>query len=238
MLKAERSMIGGICCFCYNHLMKLLLTSAGNTNTSIEKSLLELLGKSPAESHLTFIPTAMHPEKGDKSWVVDDMQNFKKLGFKTFDVIDLAVVGEDIWKPSFEQADVLVFGGGNVKFLLEWMRKSGVEKVLPQLLTTKVYIGISAGSMITAAHISLTSSAILYYEETGNLDDMNGLGLVDFEIRPHLNSPWFSKVRLEYLENLKSSTKSPFYAIDDATAVQVVDGKIDVVSEGEWKLFE
>lgn len=218
--------------------MKLLLTSAGNTNKSIEKALLELLGKPVSESHITFIPTAMHPEKGDKNWVVEDMENFRKLGFETFDVIDLAVVGRDIWVPSFEQADILVFGGGNVKFLLDWIRKSGVEEILPALLTTKVYVGISAGSMITAKHISLTSSSILYYEETGNLEDMKGLGFVDYEIRPHLNSKWFPKVRLDYLDTLRKETNSPLYAIDDQTALQVVDGKTEIISEGEWKLFE
>jgi dipeptidase E len=30
----------------------------------------------------------------------------------------------------------------------------------------------------------------------------------------------------------------PAYAIDDETAVKVVDGTVEVVSEGRWKLFE
>jgi dipeptidase E len=28
------------------------------------------------------------------------------------------------------------------------------------------------------------------------------------------------------------------YAIDDQTAIRVVDGSVDVVSEGHWKLFD
>ena len=217
--------------------MRLLLTSSGNTNKSIEKALLDLLGQPFSEAHITFIPTAMHPEKGDKSWVVEDMNNFKKLGFISFDVIDLAVVSKDIWKPSFTQTDVLVFGGGNVKFLLECIDKSGVKGSLPEMLESKVYVGISAGSMVTAKQISLSSSDILYYEETGNIPETEGLGLIDFEIRPHLNSKWFPKVRLPYLEELAHETKRPFYAIDDATAVQVIDGKVEIITEGEWKKF-
>lgn len=38
--------------------MKLLLTSSGNTNKSIEKALLELLGKPFTKANLTFVPTA------------------------------------------------------------------------------------------------------------------------------------------------------------------------------------
>jgi dipeptidase E len=29
----------------------------------------------------------------------------------------------------------------------------------------------------------------------------------------------------------------PAYAIDDQTAIQVVDGSVEVVSEGQWKLL-
>jgi dipeptidase E len=218
--------------------MKLLLTSSGITNSSIEYSLIGLVEKSFGDAHVTFIPTAMHPESGDKSWVVDDMQNFKKLGFASFDVIDLAVVSRNIWLPSFQQADILVFGGWNVKFLIEWIEKSGVKEVLPELLKTKVYVGISAGSMVTATHISLSSSDILYYEETGNLPETAGLGFIDFEIRPHLNSKWFPKVRLPYLEELSKEARSSFYAIDDSTAIQLIDGEVTVITEGEWKKFD
>jgi len=217
--------------------VKLLLTSSGKTNKSIEKALLKLLGKPFSKSHITFIPTAANVEKGDKTWLVDDMNNFRKLGFSTFDVIDISAVPKSIWLPSFEKADVLVFGGGNVYHLLSWMKKSGLAKLLPRLLENKVYVGISAGSMVTAENISLTASDILYYEDTGKIKNTKGLGLVDFEIRPHLNSKWFTKVNLPNLENLAKETPNAFYAIDDDTAISLVDNKIEVVSEGKWKKF-
>ncbi len=217
--------------------MKLLLTSSGITNKSIENALLELAGKPFGELHLTFVPTAANIEKGDKSWLVDDMNNFRKLNFASFDIIDISAVSKDIWLPSFQKADVLVFGGGNVYYLLKWLKKSGVEDILPGLLKTKVYVGISAGSMVTAKNFSLSRSNILYYEETKTLKNTKGLGFVDFEIRPHLNSEWFPKVRIPYLEKLAKETSNTFYVIDDNTAVKVVDKKISVVSEGKWKKF-
>ncbi|MBO0745749.1 MAG: hypothetical protein J2P43_12075, partial [Candidatus Dormibacteraeota bacterium] len=30
----------------------------------------------------------------------------------------------------------------------------------------------------------------------------------------------------------------PAYAIDDETAIKVVDGSVEVVSEGHWRLFD
>lgn len=217
--------------------MKLLLTSSGITNESIKKALLKLVGNPFNKLNLTFIPTAANIEEGDKSWLVEDMYNFKKLGFASFDVMDISAVSKDIWLPSFETADVLVFGGGNVNYLLDWMKKSGLKEMLPELLKAKVYVGISAGSMVTARNISLSSASILYYEQAGELKNTRGLGFVDFEIRPHLNSKGFPKVRLDYLQKLTEKTPSAFYAIDDSTAIKVVDNQINVVSEGQWKKF-
>lgn len=215
--------------------MKLLLTSSGITNTSLEQALGKLLGKPYNEATLTFIPTAANGEKGDKTWLVNDMNNFRVLGFSSFEITDISAVPKEIWLPSLERADILVFGGGNVAYLLEWMEKTGLKILLPNLLKTKVYVGISAGSMVTAKIISLTSFGLLYYEDTGAFENKPGLGLVDFEVWPHLNSPWFPKVRLDFLEQLAPKALSPFYAIDDASAVCVIDDDVSVISEGTWK---
>lgn len=217
--------------------MKLFLTSSGITNKTLSDALLLLLGKPFVQSHVTFIPTAANIEKGQKSWLVNDMNNIKKLGFLTFDIIDIAIAPKEIWQPSFEKADLLVFGGGSQPYLLERMKKSGVASVLNDLLNNKVYMGISAGSMVTAKTMSLSNENILFYEQTGVLRSVNGLGLVDFEIRPHLNSDNFPKVRLPLLQKIASETGTPFYAIDDDTAVQVIGTKVSVVSEGKWKKF-
>lgn len=217
--------------------MKLLLTSSGITNKSIRKALSELLGKPFEDANITFIPTAANVEKGDKSWLVNDMNNFRLLGFKSFDIIDISAVSKNIWLPSFENADILVFGGGNTNYLMEWMKKSGLGDLLPDFLKTKVYVGISAGSMVTAKKISLSYADILYYEKTGKFQDVDGLGFVDFEIRPHLNSNWFPKVKIDFLDKIAKETKGTFYAIDDSTAIKIDSTKVIVISEGEWKKF-
>lgn len=40
------------------------------------------------------------------------------------------------------------------------------------------------------------------------------------------------------MERAAAKVDYPLYAVDDETAIKVVDGKVEVVSEGEWKLFE
>ena len=217
--------------------MKLLLTSAGITNRSIAKAFADLLGKPFDQSCTVFVPTAANPEKGDKSWVESEMNSLRILGFKAFDAVDISSVSPGMWQPIFEKADVIGVGGGNDKYLLTWLRKSGLATLLPDLLKTKVYMGISAGSIVTAKRVSLSSLGILYYERTQKFKDDAGLGLVDFEIRPHLNSPGFPKVRLDYLEKLAAENPTPFYALDDNSAVKVDGDMVTVVSEGTWKKF-
>ena len=217
--------------------MKLLLTSSGITNAAIEKALIGLLNKPVSDCHIIFVPTAANVEDGDKGWLVDDMNNIKKMGFSTFDIMDISAVEKTTWLPSVEKADVLAFGGGNVSHLLRWMHTSGLSTLLPELVKTKVYVGISAGSMVTAKTVSLSTAQILYYEKNDSTNDIPGLGFVDFEIRPHLNSEWFPKVTTENLEQMTKGITHPVYAIDDDTAVQVVDEEITVVSTGAWKKF-
>jgi len=217
--------------------MKLLLTSEGITNASIARALEVLLGKPLNETRVSYVPTAANVDKDDKSGVELDMRRVRDLGVRSFEVIDISVDPKEKWLPSFEQANLIAFGGGVETYLLDCLEKSGVQQKLADLLKTRVYLGLSAGSMATAKTIALRDVGILYYDKEDDMPLRNGLGFVDFEIRPHLNNPGFPKVRVDYLEKLARENPTPFYALDDASAVKVDGDKITVVSEGEWKKF-
>ena len=224
--------------------MKLLLTSAGITNSSIKNSLAGLMSKPFNESKLVFIPTAANIEKSDKSWVIEDLDNCKKLNFKEIDILNIdAIPQEKIWRPRIESGDVLFFGGGNSFYLMHWLKNSGLLEALPELLKNRVYVGISAGSIITAPNLSLSTSRRrdlfeMYFEEEIKGDDIEkGLNFVNFHIRPHLNSPHFPLVTVEHLSETAKEIKELMYAIDDESAVEVIDGQIKIVSEGVCKIF-
>jgi dipeptidase E len=51
-----------------------------------------------------------------------------------------------------------------------------------------------------------------------------------------MNSPYFPRAA-ELIDEVAKDIEIPLYAIDDQTAVKVVDGKVEVVSEGTWKRF-
>src|SRR5690349_19547453 len=63
------------------------------------------------------------------------------------------------------------------------------------------------------------------------------LGLVEFSIFPHVENPDLPTNTMAAAERWAAGLSGPAYAIDDETAIKVVDGSVEVVSEGHWKLF-
>jgi dipeptidase E len=217
--------------------MKLLLTSAGIFNKSISDALLELTERPFTELNLAFIPTAANVAIGDKSWMIDDLVNCKKLGFKVIDIVDISAIPKELWLPRLQAADVLLVEGGDASYLMYWFEKSGLKELLPKMLETKVYVGISAGSMIMGSGLDSSMVEELYLEAVMHSEEDDGMGIIDALIRPHLNSLDYPKMNLDYMEKMSKEFPDTFYAIDDNTAIKVVDGKMEVVSEGVWKKF-
>ena len=217
--------------------MKLLLTSGGITNKSIAKVLFDLVGKKPEDTSLVFVPTASNVEKGNKDWLIDDLINLKNLNLKEIDIADISAIDKKLWLPRMEDADVLFFEGGNSYHLMEWMNRSGLTEILPELLKTKVYVGLSAGSMVTGKDLALIQSQILYGEDWERKEDMAGLNFVDFYFFPHLNSPHFNLRKEEIIREAVKDMKEKVYAMDDQSALKIVDGKVEIISEGKYLIF-
>ena len=222
--------------------MKLLLTSAGIKNPSIHAALVNLLGKPIADCNALCIPTAHygHPlGSPEGAWRFISGQggdcSMTELGWKSVGVLELTAlpsIGPTRWIPWVREADVLLVDGGDALYLCHWMRQSGLADLLPSLEKT-VWVGLSAGSMVMTPRVGEafveTKPAI-----TGN---DNTLGLVDFSIFPHLDHPGFTENTMAEAEKWAAGIGGPAYAIDDQTAIKVVEGKVDVVSEGHWKYF-
>jgi len=219
--------------------MKLLLTSAGISNKSIHNALVDLLGKPVAEASALFIPTAIYaiPNGGDivRGVICGSLGDpFCDLGWKSVGLLELTAlpsIKPELWVSMLQQTDALLVGGGDCQYLCYWMQQSGLVNLLPSLLQKTVYVGLSAGSMI------MTRFGTTYGNHTLPAETDKSLGLVNFAIHPHLDHEQFPKNSLANLEKLAGTLPMPSYAIDDATAIKVVDDTIEVISEGNWKLF-
>ena len=91
--------------------------------------------------------------------------------------------------------------------------------------------------MVTSGKILLSQSKKLYYEDMKGFADDAGLGFVDFQFRPHLNSEYFPQVNKQKLTELAKEIPDTIYALDDEMALAVIDGKVDAVGEGKYILF-
>lgn len=217
--------------------MKLLLTSGGLMNDSISKALRDLAGRPFQELNLAFIPTAANIEEGNKDWLIADLEDCKRLGFAEVDIVDISALPQAIWQKRLERADILFVGGGNTFHLMHWLHKSGLSEVLPEMLKTRVYVGVSAGSMVATPSIRFADSEKAAAEEIDGKVDDEGLGLVDFLVEPHINNAYFPELTFEYVQEGSLHTDLPIYALDDQSAITVIDGVTTVISEGKWEKF-
>jgi dipeptidase E len=219
--------------------MKFLLTSSSIKNTSIHNALVELLGKPIAEASALCIPTAVYPFSVGPSMAYRFISGLgpsplTELGWKSVGVLELTAlpsIKRENWVAAVEETDALLVFGGDVLYLCRWMRESGLADLLPSLRET-VYVGVSAGSMVTAPIFGET-----YDDPNTPFVIDKGLGLVDFALLPHLDHKDHPESSTAKVERMAAEVPVPLYAIDDETAIKVTDGAVEVVSEGHWKLF-
>ncbi len=219
--------------------MKLLLTSVGIKNESIRNALLNLLGKPIAESSALCIPTAIYafPGGAAAAWrLINGVARTPlcELGWKSLGVLELTAlpsIDKEVWLPMVKETDALLVGGGDPLYLCYWMQQSGLADLLPSLNET-VYVGVSAGSTVMAPQIG--EDFVGWKPPTGG---DRTLGKVDFAMFPHLDNEELPDNNMANAEKWAAGLDVPAYAIDDQTAIKVVDGKVEVVSEGHWKRF-
>jgi dipeptidase E len=239
--------------------MKLLLTSNGVANPSIHDALVDLLGKPIAESSALFIPTGIYPFPGGAGNAFQAISGKAKsplcdLGWKSLGVLELTAlpsIDRDVWTATVQETDALLVWGGDPVYLAYWMKHSGLADLFPSLPET-VYVGVSAGSIAMASRFGetysdppkcsgerISSEDIVFArpegEVTSTLVMAEGVGLVDFAIIPHVE--YDDHLDVANAEKWAGRLPVPAYAIDDETAVTVIDGTVEVVSEGRWKLF-
>ena len=243
--------------------MRVLLTSSGVTNGSIQAALVDLLGKPIAECRALFIPAASYPFPGGaygagRAIWGEAAPLLCDLGWQSLGLLELTALphlDEAAWVPAVRDADALLVWGGDPLFLAHWMRRSGLAELLPRLRPEAVYVGVSAGSIAATGTFvetyveppraddgPLETEKVVFSTPEGDLDRLlvtgQGVGLVDVAVIPHFEHPNHLDASLVNAATWAARIPVPTYAIDDDSAVRVVDGKVEVISEGRWRLFQ
>ncbi|MDB5178371.1 MAG: peptidase dipeptidase [Patescibacteria group bacterium] len=208
--------------------MKLLLTSAGFTTPEITDACVALCGKPRADIAVAVINEAYAVEEGDKRWVLDDLNRIARDFPGKLDIVGLLALTTGQQTARLADADVIFVAGGHTDYLMHVFQKTGFDRLLPELLKTKVYVGSSAGGMVAAQRIPTQAYQDIYGEE-GDYGTTRYLGLTDFAIKPHLNSPIFPRNRRETLLKISSGYAKQIYGLQDHQAIMINDNELSFI---------
>ena len=206
----------------YDRHMKLLLTSAGIKDNHLANALLDLAGKPAKELKVAFIPTAANFENEDKTWLIDNLAELSDMHFGWLDIVDIAALNYDESIKRLKDMDVVVVGGGKTKNLVEILRELRLDAIFREWLSSKVFVGISAGSVMTGPII--------------NPHGDQGLHWVDFLIVPHMNASFANRSE-DQIQAAANSLQKTIYWIGDSSAVMINDANISFIGT-EYKVVE
>ena len=201
----------------------LFLTSSGLTD-SMKRKLFSLIGKTPEEVNVLYIPTAGIETDGAREGFAVCLHELAAMGIlpehilvynlelivsqdytRTYSayIQELPMVSRLLTPEELECFDVVFVSGGNCSVLCREMKRTGFDQVLREGIRRGViYVGISAGSMYAA----------------GNLED--GLRILPNVLTPH----WAGKT-MEELPN-------------DAEEIRLKDGQAVYVDGNKMRWIE
>ncbi len=224
----------------------MLLTSNGIRNNTLKSALAGLIGRPFAAARVVFIPTASVATAGDHGWLIEDLTRLHGLRWREFNILELNGLPARMVLERLRRADVIYVEGGNHYHLANSIIANGLAAEMADILESKVYVGVSAGSMIFSRNLSERTGEAFGEQEDlrilaetvpGGTGARSPFGLFDWYVKPHLNSPGFPNRTPRWFERAAAQLDFPVYAIDDDSAVRVRGDETDVVSDGEWLLL-
>lgn len=173
---------------------------------------------------LTFIPTASIPEEV-VHYVNTAKEEFKKLGV-VLEELDVAVASPEEIKEKLERNDFIYVSGGNTFFLLQELRRSGADKIIKEQVDSgKLYIGESAGAIVTSPNIEYIRF-MDDKEKATQLKTFEGLNLVEFYPVPHYSNEPFKASALALIAHYGS--KINLLPISNTQVIKVKENDVIV----------
>lgn len=192
--------------------------------TPIDREIIKLTGKK--NPRLLFLPTA----SGDSEGYCEVMKKHfgERLGCK----IDFLYTVKK--KMSFREmrlkvleSDIIYVGGGNTLNMLNIWREMGLDDILREAYNRGIVLsGVSAGANCWFRYASSDSRPKMGKDNYGFIR-INGLDLVPLTISPHHTR---EQKREKALINIMRRTPGVGIALDDCSALEIVDGNYRIIS--------
>ena len=193
--------------------MKLLLTSTGITNENVRKFFISQFER--LDDKTACVITSGRTEE-EQLYIEESLKEMADLGIK---VKELNIAKNNSF-PNLEEFDIYYVCGGNTFYILDRMRKTGIDKVLIDAIKSgKFYLGVSAGSVIPGHDIEISG-----WGEYGDPNDINLKDLTGFGLIPYIISPHYTEKEKADIDAFKEKRKGEqVIAITDDQAVFVDD---------------
>ncbi len=203
--------------------MKAVLASADIINSKIFTALENLAGNSKLDK-CTFgiLPNAgQGTEKAEMVyWTTSSMQSFCSCNFM---LLDLEYLDKHKFITSLNNCDGLVITGGLVSRLMRILDSQNLRQHVESVIrSNKLLLTTSAGSMC----MSKTQELAINYigEPDPDAKDVEGFGLIDFEVYPH-----FTQERLEDVKNIINGKSINAYLLKNGEALVVNGSEVNFV---------
>ena len=204
--------------------MKLILSSCDFINDNSRKVINDNVDV--ANSKVLFIPN----EKATKELINSD-KYYKRLYKDGFTENNIYIFDEENVNQFINlDIDVIYVGGGNTFATLKKIKDCGFDKYIINYINNEViYIGGSCGAHIVTKNIEHLLDLDNNY---CNLDDYNGLGLLDGIIIPHFNEVDYElEKRTELYNKLITEDKYKVYTLTNSESVIVNNDIIEIINE-------
>lgn len=200
--------------------MKLFLASEGS-NPQTTKKLEEYVGGFNGKS-VVYIPTARNGNGTFNTWKDSETWEFLNASGMEVKALELEDYGEKLDKNLFGSSNIIWFSGGMASYLMYWILRSSFDLMLPELLKESIYVGSSAGSMVTGPNLDVCEWYLGEAERGAKY--LPALNLVDFDIYPHYEDALHDQIKKLY-------KGKKLYLLKDGEEIIVEDDKVTVIGE-------
>lgn len=208
-------------------MINLVLYSKMNPNINdenmsrINQRLLDMVGYKTAK--VGYI--ASETDK-DRSYFNKTKYYYELLGINNIEYFDLEYEYDESKEDELFDSDIIHLTSGNTfKFLSLLRKRNMISKIREYSINGGILVGVSAGSILMGSSIEIAKFADL---NNIGLTDLEGLKLIDFEIKPHWNR-WEDKIA-EFKKYSKDSGRE-IYFIRDGEGIVVENGKVDIYGD-------
>ena len=181
------------------------------------------------DNQVLFIPTAGNVEEY-RGYIDEALQTFEDLGFQVED-LDISVCDRETAQAKIFQSKLLYISGGNTFYLLQELKKKDLLFLIKeQIADGMVYVGESAGAIITAKDIDynkiMDDKAV-----AKELNDTEALNEADFYVLPHVGEEPFAESAQAILNTY--GDKLNLLPLNNRQAVLVEDEEVKVLVENK-----